>query len=92
MVASKNYEDYPDPLHPGEILRVQRIEIRVHSKTACDLFKSCSRVAFVTSVSAMGTPAGFLNFQGHNAVSEALQLINVNFSNNFSDSLWFDDS
>lgn len=71
---------------------VQKISLRVHAKAACDLYSSCKRVAFVNSVSAMGTPAGFLNFQGHNAVTDAFQYIDVIFSNHNNDSLWFDDS
>jgi hypothetical protein len=66
--------------------------VRVHTKAACDLFKSCERVAFVNAVSALKTPAGFLNFQGHNAVNDAFQYIDVIFSYNESDSLWFDSA
>ena len=51
------------------------IKLTVEAQTACDLFNSCKRIGFVTSVSAMGSPAGFLNFQGHNAVNEAFQYI-----------------
>jgi len=34
----------------------------------------------VASVSAMGNPAGFLNFQGHNAIDNAMQYISVFFT------------
>lgn len=34
----------------------------------------------MTSVSAMGSPAGFLNFQGHNALDNARQYINIVFT------------
>lgn len=71
---------------------VQHISVRVNAKAACDLYSSCKRVTFVNSVSAMSTPAGFLNFQGHNAVDDAYQYIDVIFSYNNNDSLWFDDS
>jgi hypothetical protein len=74
------------------MLMVQKITLRVHVKVACDLFNSCARIAFVNSVSAMNTPAGFLNFQGNNAVNDAYQLIDVIFSYNDSNSLWFDSS
>lgn len=46
----------------------------------------------MASVSAMGSPAGFLNFQGHNALNNAHQYISMNFSNNINDSLAFSDS
>lgn len=45
----------------------------------------------MTSVSAMGSPAGFLNFQGHNAVDDAFQYIEVKFSDDKEKSLAFSD-
>lgn len=70
---------------------VQKVTLTVHAKAACDLYSSCKRVGFVNSVSAMSTPAGFLNFQGHNAVDDAFQYIDVAFSYDKNNSLWFDD-
>lgn len=52
---------------------VQKVKLRMHADTACDLFNSCKRIGFVTSVSALGSPAGFMNFQGHNAIGQAFQ-------------------
>jgi hypothetical protein len=49
--------------------------VTIEAQTACDLYNSCKRVSFVSAVSAMGSPAGFLTFQGHNAVDNALQYI-----------------
>lgn len=66
--------------------------LTVHADTACDLYSSCKRIGFVTSVSAMGSPAGFLSFQGHNAVDDAYQYISVKFSNSYNDSLYFSNS
>jgi hypothetical protein len=43
----------------------------------------------VASVSAMGSPAGFLTFQGHNAANDAFQYIIMKFSYNKSESLYF---
>lgn len=71
---------------------VQKIKLTVEAQTACDLFNSCKRVSFVSAVSAMGSPAGFLTFQGHNAVDDAVQYIDVVFSYNKSNSMWFDDT
>lgn len=70
---------------------VQVINLTVHADTACDLYNSCKRIGFVTSVSAMGSPAGFLTFQGHNAVDDAIQYINVKFSYSTNNSLYFND-
>jgi hypothetical protein len=40
----------------------------------------------------MGSPAGFLNFQGHNAINDGHQYVSMNFSYNLNDSLAFDDT
>lgn len=70
----------------------QEVLVRVHTNTACALYNSCKRNPFVASVSAMSSPAGFLNFQGHNALNGGHQYITMNFSNNVNDSLAFEDS
>lgn len=70
---------------------VQKLTLRVSAQSACDIFNSCSRNEFVSSVSAMSTPAGFLTFQGHNAVNDALQYMEVKFSYNKSNSIYFGD-
>ena len=70
---------------------VQKVKLTIEAQTACDLFNSCERIPFVSSVSAMGTPAGFLNFQGHNAVDDAFQFIDTDFSYKKNDSLYFSD-
>lgn len=69
----------------------QEVWVTVHTDTACAIYNSCKRNPFVASVSAMGSPAGFLNFQGHNALDNAHQYISMNFSNNMNDSLAFSD-
>jgi hypothetical protein len=50
----------PDPKTPNGTVMVQMVNLTVHADTACDLYGSCKRIGFVTSVSAMGSPAGFL--------------------------------
>ena len=70
---------------------VQKVKLTVEAQTACDLYNSCNRIGFVSSVSAMSTPAGFLTFQGHNAVDDAFQFIDVDFSYKTNDSLYFND-
>jgi len=91
MDVGKKYEPFPDPNNPGGTIMGQRVNVRVHADTACAIFNSCKRVPFVASVSAMGTPSGFLNFQGHNAVSQGFQYVSMNFSYNKEDSLAFLD-
>jgi hypothetical protein len=78
--VSKEYYVYPDPEHPGMTITAQEVNLTVEATTACKLYESCSRVPFVTSVSAMGNTAGFLNFQGHNAIDNARQYINMFFT------------
>lgn len=82
---------YPDPKTKNGTVMVQKVTLTVHADTACDLYNSCKRIGFVTSVSAMSSPAGFLNFQGHNAVDDAYQYIDVKFSYDTKDSLYFND-
>lgn len=69
----------------------QEANLTIEASTACALYESCKRVPFVTSVSAMSNPAGFLSFQGHNAINNALQYINVYFTYNKSEGLYFSD-
>lgn len=83
------YFPIPDPQKPGEFITAQKITIRVQAQTACDLFNACNRNEFVSAVSAMSTPAGFLTFQGHNAVNDALQYMEIKFSYNKSNSIYF---
>lgn len=66
--------------HPGEKVWVQRVELTVESTTACALFQSCKRTAYAAQVSAMQTPAGFLNFQGTNAIEDGAQTITILFT------------
>ena len=70
---------------------VQKVKLTVHADAACSLYNSCKRVGFVSSVSAMSSPAGFLSFQGHNAVDQAFQYIDVEFSYDKNNSLYFTD-
>ena len=65
--AAKKYISIPDPQKPDQEIEVQRVNVTVNAETACKLYDSCKRNAFVAAVSAMSTPAGFLTFQGHNA-------------------------
>jgi len=91
MWSAKEYEEFPDPQKPGNTLMGQRVWVRVHADTACALYNACKRNPFVSSVSAMSSPAGFLNFQGHNAINDGHQYVSMNFSYNLNDSLSFTD-
>lgn len=92
MITAKDFVPVPDPKDPdGPPVMVQKVKITVHADTACALYNSCKRVGFVSSVSAMSTPAGFLNFLGHNGVDDAFQYIDVDFSYDTKNSLYFND-
>jgi len=67
----------------------QEVNLTVEANTACQLYASCSRVPFVTSVSAMSSPSGFLAFQGHNAIDNAIQYINVFFTYDKTKGIYF---
>ena len=91
LKVSSEYYEYPDPQNPGKTLIAQEANLTIEASTACALYSSCKRVPFVASVSALNTPAGFLNFQGHNAVNDARQYINVFFTYDQSKGLYFND-
>eukprot|EP00919_Chromeraceae_sp_WS-2016_P031300 GHVR01074055.1.p1 GENE.GHVR01074055.1~~GHVR01074055.1.p1 ORF type:complete len:148 (+),score=10.25 GHVR01074055.1:588-1031(+) len=92
MNISDGFVPVPDPSGSGKLIMVQKVKLTVEAQTACDMYDSCKRVPFVSSVSAMSSPASFLNFQGHNAVDDAFQYIDVIFSYKASESLIFNDS
>ena len=70
----------------------QEANLTIQASTACALYSACRRVPFVASVSALNTPAGFLNFQGHNAINDAKQYISVFFTYDPSKGLYFNDA
>jgi hypothetical protein len=74
------------------MIRAMEANLTVEASTACAIYDSCKRVPFVSSVSAMGSPAGFLNFQGHNAIDNALQYINVFFTYDPKKGLYFSNN
>lgn len=86
---SDDYTPMPDPQRPDQIIMVQKLNLTVNADTACSLFNSCSRNSFVSAVSAMGTPAGFLSFLGGNSVHEAKQYMTIQFTYNKSGSIYF---
>jgi hypothetical protein len=92
LVVSQEYYEYPDPERPGKTIIAQEANLTIEASTACAIYDSCKRVPFVTSVSAMGSPAGFLNFQGHNAIDNALQNINVFFTYDPAKGLYFNNA
>ena len=89
LKVSKEYYTYPDPMKPGSFITGQEANLTIEATTACALFEACKRVPFVTSVSALGSPAGFLSFQGRNALDNALQYINIDFTYDKSKGLYF---
>lgn len=91
-MVSKDYYVYPDPEKPGFDIIAQEANLTIEASTACALYNACKRVPFVASVSAMGSPAGFLNFQGHNAVDNARQYINVFFTYDPTKGLYFNNA
>lgn len=62
------------------MITAQEANLTVEASTACAIYNTCKRTSFVSSVSALGSPAGFISFQGHNAIDNARQYINVFFT------------
>lgn len=77
--------------HPGEKVWVQKVVLYVESSTACKLFKSCERTSYAAQVSAMQTTAGFLNFQGTNAIEDGTQSIEIRFTDDKDKGLFIPD-
>lgn len=76
--------------HPGEMVYVQEVFLTVESTTACRLFESCQRTSYASQLSALQNPAGFLNFQGTNAIEDATQIIYVDFSDDKTKGLYME--
>lgn len=87
--VADGYTPYPSPTNPDKMIQAQVVTLTIEAQTACDLYSSCSRNGFVASVSAMSTPAGFMAFQGRNALDEAAQYIKVDFSYDKTKALTF---
>ena len=62
----------------------------MESETACQVFESCKQTSYASQLSALQSPAGFLNFQGTNAI-DAHQIIYVDFTLDKSKGLYLDD-
>lgn len=86
-----DYVTIPDPSSPEKMVTVEEIDLWIESDTACKLFGSCSRTAYASQVSAMQTPAGFLSFQGSNAVDDGVQTINIKFTNDPAKGIFIDN-
>ncbi len=85
--------DYVDAksYQKNQIVQVLNTTLTVESSTACALYESCKGTAYVGQVSAMQSPAGFLNFQGENAVDQGNQVIHLAFTNDPSKGLFIPD-
>lgn len=85
-----DYITIPNPEKPDEDVTVENITLWVHSDSACQLFSSCNRTSYASQVSAMQTPAGFLTFQGSNAIDDGFQTITIKFTEDRSKGLSID--
>lgn len=89
--VENGYFPVPNPTKPDQIVMAQKVNITINAQTACDLYSSCSRNAFVSSVSAMNTPAGFLSFLGANSINDASQMMTMLFTYSKNNSIYFGD-
>lgn len=86
-----DYITIVNPSKPDEMVTVEEVTLWVESTTACSLFGSCARTAYAAQVSAMQTPAGFLNFQGANAIDDGSQVITIKFTDEKEKGLYIPD-
>ena len=77
--------------HAGEEVWVQQSYLTVESSTACRLFESCQRTSYASQLSALQSPAGFLSFQGSNAIEDAAQIIYINFTDDRTKGLYMEE-
>jgi hypothetical protein len=86
-----DYITIPNPSQPSQNVTVEEVVMWVESETACALFGSCNRTAYAAQVSAMQTPAGFLSFQGANAIDDGAQVITIKFTDDKTKGLYMNN-
>ncbi|CAI2373836.1 unnamed protein product [Moneuplotes crassus] len=65
-------------------------KVRVESSVVCDLYNSCKKNPFVTSLASGQSAVGFLEFMGSNAVQTGKVKISFDFTNDPEDTLFMD--
>ena len=58
----------PSPVDPTTDLLIMLNNFTVTNSLACQLYQSCQKCPYVTEVSAMQSPQGFLQFQGYEGI------------------------
>lgn len=79
-------------MRPGHTITAQQANLTIEATTACALYNACRRTPFVSSVSALSNTAAFLNFQGHSAIDNARQNIDVFFTYDPTKGLYFNNA
>ncbi|CAG9322014.1 unnamed protein product [Blepharisma stoltei] len=59
----------PNPVSPQQKVLTMLTNFTVTNSLSCELYQSCQKCPYVTQVSAMQSPEGFLQFQGYEGIS-----------------------
>jgi cbb3-type cytochrome oxidase subunit 3 len=68
FVSAGPAEEVPDPISPGDYVLAMINNFTVTNNLACQIYQSCKKCPYVTEVSAMQSPDGFLEFQGYEGI------------------------
>ncbi|CAG9321140.1 unnamed protein product [Blepharisma stoltei] len=73
-------EFVPNPVDPQQKIWTMLSNFTVTNSLACEIYQSCQKCPYVTQVSAMQSPEGFLQFQGYEGISIGLVWTTFQFS------------
>ena len=85
FVSAGKQEMTRDPA-TRQMIEVLRLNFTVTNNLACQLYQSCKKCPYVTQVSAMQSPKGFLEFQGFHGMTIGRTWTTFYFSDNPADS------
>ncbi|CAG9310320.1 unnamed protein product [Blepharisma stoltei] len=68
FVSTGEQKYVPNPVEPSQMQLVLLMNFTVTNSLACQIYESCQKCPYVTQVSAMQSPQGFLQFQGYESI------------------------
>lgn len=61
-------KNIPNPVDPSTLIGTMLSNFTVSNSLACEIYQTCQKCPYVTQVSAMQSPEGFLQFQGYEGI------------------------
>ncbi|CAG9321066.1 unnamed protein product [Blepharisma stoltei] len=68
FVSAGEQKYVPNPVSPEQKVLALLVNFTVTNSLACEIYQSCQKCPYVTQVSAMQSPQGFLEFQGYEGI------------------------